>query len=79
MLLTIIYEVLKIVDIREESNMNLFSFIPMIISWMMTATLFVLIVIVLVELIKLLKLKNTAFKLKDTKTNEEANPKNDSL
>ena len=59
--------------------MTAFSFIPMIISCLMVVTLFVLVTIVLVELIEFLKLKNAAFKLKVTKTNEETSPKNDSM
>jgi len=59
--------------------MNAFSFIPMIIAWLMTVTLFVLVVIILVELIQFLSFKNATFKLIDTKTNEETNPKQGSL
>jgi hypothetical protein len=80
LLFTIITDSVRVVGkIKGEFNMSLFTFIPMIIMWLMAVTLFVLVVIALIELIKFLKFKNAAFELKDTKTNEETRPKNVSL
>ena len=56
-----------------------FSYIVMIIPWVMMVVLFVLVAAVLIELFKFLKHKNAAFDVMDVKARDDTSPKQDSL